>query len=146
MGYSNNQSKFCICFSAAPTSGKIAVQVYFKNITLPSNTATLTAFPIPEEPKEHPYTYEWSIIDDEIGKEESGGEGKGRSGVMEGKTEQQLKLSKLEEGEYKFKVTVTGTDPASLESKGEAVGIVTVFPGKTSKLDTFFILAGVLYQ
>ena len=51
---------------------------------------------------------------------------------MESKTEQQLKLSKLEEGEYKFKVTVTGTDPASLDSKGEAVGIVTVFPGKTS--------------
>ena len=51
---------------------------------------------------------------------------------MESKTEQQLKLSKLEEGEYKFKVTVTGSDPASLDSKGEAVGIVTVFPGKTS--------------
>ena len=117
---------------APPASGKITVQVHSKNITLPSNTATLTAFPIPEEPKDHPYTYEWSIIDDEIGKEEGKEEGKGRSGVMESKTEQQLKLSKLEEGEYKFKVTVTGTDPASLELKGEAVGIVTVFPGKTS--------------
>ena len=51
---------------------------------------------------------------------------------MESKTEQQLKLSKLEEGEYMFKVAVTGTDPDSLESKGEAVGIVTVFPGKKS--------------
>ena len=122
----------CISFLAPPASGKITVQVHSKNITLPSNTATLTAFPIPEEPKDHPYTYEWSIIDDEIGKEEGKEEGKGRSGVMESKTEQQLKLSKLEEGEYKFKVTVTGTDPASLESKGEAVGIVTVFPGKTS--------------
>ena len=48
---------------------------------------------------------------------------------MESKSEQQLKLSKLEEGTYKFKVTVVGSKSEKIVSKGEAVGIVTVFPG-----------------
>ena len=46
---------------------------------------------------------------------------------MESKTEQQLKLSKLEEGIYKFKVTVTGSEP--IASTGTAIGVVNVFPG-----------------
>ena len=49
---------------------------------------------------------------------------------MESKSEQQLKLSKLEEGTYKFKVTVIGSQSDKEVSKGEAIGIVTVFPGK----------------
>ena len=48
---------------------------------------------------------------------------------MESKSEQQLKLSKLEEGTYKFKVTVVGSKSEKIVSKGEAVGIVTGFPG-----------------
>ena len=107
--------------------GKITVQVHSKNITLPLNTATLTAYPIPDAPEDCPYSYEWTLIDDE--NKDEGQEG-GRSGVMESKSEQQLKLSKLEEGIYKFKVTVVGKQSENLMSKGEAVGVVTVFPGR----------------
>ena len=82
---------------------KITVQVHSKNITLPLNTATLTAYSIPDAPEDYPYSYEWSLIDDE---NKDNGQEAGRSGVMESKSEQQLKLSKLEEGTYKFKVTV----------------------------------------
>ena len=112
----------------APTLGpaKITVQVHSKNITLPLNTATLTAYSIPDAPEDSPYSYEWSLIDDES---KDNGQEAGRSGVMESKSEQQLKLSKLEEGTYKFKVTVVGSKSEKIVSKGEAVGIVTVFPG-----------------
>ena len=105
-------------------TGKITVQVHSKNITLLINTATLTAYPIPDEPPGEPYSYEWAIIDEE--------DGKGRSGVMESKSEQQLKLSKLEEGVYKFKVTVLGSKPTPMGYRlsGEAIGVVTVFPGR----------------
>ena len=107
--------------------------MHSQNVTLPTDTATLTAYPDPEEPADHPYTYEWSIHD-QTGEEEGGGDGNGRSGVMESRTEKHLKLSKLEEGKYMFKVTVTGTDPVSLDSKGEALGTVTVFPGKSFQM------------
>ena len=43
--------------------------------------------------------------------------------------QQQLKLSKLEEGRYEFKVTVVGSEPAPVGSKGEAIGVVTVLSG-----------------
>ena len=102
--------------------------MHSKNITLPISTTTLTAYPIPDAPNDNPYSYEWALIDDE---NVDGGDGKGRSGVMESKTEQQLKLSKLEEGTYKFKVTVVGSQPSPQGSSGEAVGVVTVFPGKS---------------
>ena len=112
----------------APTLGpaKITVQVHSKNITLPLNTATLTAYSIPDAPEDNPYSYEWSLIDDE---NKGDGQEAGRTGVMESKSEQQSKLSKLEEGTYKFKVTVVGSQSEKIVSKGEAVGIVTVFPG-----------------
>ena len=107
--------------------GKITVQVHSKNITLPLNTATLTAYSIPEAPEDTIYSYEWTLIDDE---NKGDGQDSGRSGVMESKSEQQLKLSKLEEGTYKFKVTVVGSQSEKVVSKGEAIGTVTVFPGK----------------
>ena len=50
--------------------------------------------------------------------------------MLASKNEKQLKLSKLEEGTYQFKVTVTGSQPAPAGSKGEAIGVVTVFPGR----------------
>ena len=120
--------KECWCYFAATNSGpgKITVQVHSKNITLPLNTATLTAYSIPDAPENNPYSYEWTLIDDE--NKEDGQDG--RSGVMESKSEQQLKLSKLEEGTYKFKVTVIGSQSDKIVSKGDAIGIVTVFPGK----------------
>ena len=115
------------CFIDSSDPGKITVQVQSKNITLPNSTTTLTPYRITEAPKDDPYSYEWALIDDET---VEGGEGKGRSGVMESKTDQQLKLSKLEEGIYKFKVTVVGSQSSSQGSRGEAIGVVTVFPGK----------------
>lgn len=123
-----NTKNICIQEAANEGSsdpGKVTVQVHSKNITLPISTTTLTAYPIPDAPKDDPYSYEWALIDEE---NVEGSEGKGRSGVMESKTDQQLKLSKLEEGIYKFKVTVVGSQPSPLGSKGEAIGVVTVFP------------------
>ena len=57
---------------------------------------------------------------------------------MASKNEQQLKLSKLEKGTYQFKVTVTGREPEPTGSKGEAIGVVTVFSGR------FLILTQIL--
>ena len=103
---------------------KITVQVNPKNITLPTNTATLTAFPLPDAPPGSPYSYEWKLIDD--GKTKTGTQ---NAGEMFNSNQQQLKLSKLEEGRYEFKVTVTGSEPAPAGSKGEAIGVVTVLSG-----------------
>ena len=129
ISFSDEFKKIVDAFFAVTNSGpgKITVQVHSKNITLPLNTATLTAYSIPDAPENNPYSYEWTLIDDE-----SKGEGQedGRSGVMESKSEQQLKLSKLEEGTYKIKVTVIGSQSDKIVSKGDAIGIVTVFPGK----------------
>ena len=91
------------------------------NHKLPFTTAILTAIATPEASSDNPYTYQWTAMenvtenDDEID--------------IESNTEKELKVSKLKEGEYKFKVTVTGNDPTSL---GVAVGIITVLPGKKS--------------
>ena len=116
-----SKSYYLLLGSSVP--GKITVQVHSKNITLPINIATLTAYPLPDAPLDHPYTYEWILIDEVPAVLD----GKGREGSMESKTEQQLKLSKLEEGIYKFKVTVTGSEP--IASTGTAIGVVNVFPG-----------------
>ena len=129
------QITYC-CFLDSSDPGKITVQVHSKNITLPISTTTLTAYPIPDAPKDDPYSYEWALIDDET---VEGGEGKGRSGVMESKTDQQLKLSKLEEGIYKFKVTVVGSQSSSQGIRGEAIGVVTVFPGKRYPKNIYFV-------
>ena len=103
---------------------KITVQVNPKTITLPTNTATLTAFPIPDAPPGYPYSYEWILVEDKNVKD-----GKQKAGDMFSNNEQQLKLSKLEEGTYKFKVVVAGSYPAPAGSKGEAIGVVTVISG-----------------
>ena len=52
---------------------------------------------------------------------------------MKNETKPTLELSKLVEGEHKFKVTVTGANRTwkglKVRRECEAVGIVTVFPG-----------------
>ena len=41
---------------------KVEVQVYSKNITLPQNKVTLSAFVIPEAKPPNSYKYEWNLI------------------------------------------------------------------------------------
>ena len=47
---------------------------------------------------------------------------------MIGNKEQQ-NVSNIDEGSYPFKVTVTGRQPAAGGSEGEAIELVTIFPG-----------------
>lgn len=111
----------------AGTMGPITVEVVSKNITLPDNTATLTAYALPEAPSGSPYSYEWTLTSEGSMK-----------GEMENKSQMMLKVSKLEEGTYTFKVKVTSQAVPGLV--GEATASVNVFPGKIiciSELRTF---------
>lgn len=101
----------------------ITVTVLPKNIVLPTNTTTLTATCSPIAPTEVLYKYEWTLIDCE--------------GVNEllvefsGQNEQEFKLANLQEGTYKFKVNVFSSQFALDGLEGEAIGVVTVFPGRS---------------
>ncbi|XP_013408789.1 dyslexia-associated protein KIAA0319-like protein isoform X2 [Lingula anatina] len=87
-----------------------------KDIQLPENSVTLTAFALPKATKGEKYKYEWSM--------ESGPRGS-ESGKMVGKNTPTLQLTELIAGLYEFKVTVTG------EAKyGEGHVNVTVLPPK----------------
>ncbi|XP_041361806.1 dyslexia-associated protein KIAA0319-like protein [Gigantopelta aegis] len=71
-----------------------------KEIQLPNNTITLSAFVVPEQVEgESPYQYEWILVHSPDISEK---------GTMDGRNTKTLKLSKLIEGLYTFKVTVSG--------------------------------------
>ncbi|XP_039596747.1 dyslexia-associated protein KIAA0319-like protein [Polypterus senegalus] len=82
-------------------------------VTLPKNEVELNAYALPEPTEGMTYTFDWRLITHP----------KDYSGVMEGKHGKALKLSKLTEGLYEFKVIAEG-DGAS----GEGFVNVTVNP------------------
>ena len=89
-----------------------------KNITLPRNTATLTPTCGANEHKKLACKYEWTLIDymgDTI------------FGEFSGDNEEELKLANLEEGTYRFNVTIWASDSNDLI--GQDTGVVTVSPG-----------------
>ncbi|XP_052222214.1 dyslexia-associated protein KIAA0319-like protein isoform X2 [Dreissena polymorpha] len=72
-----------------------------KVIQLPDNQVTLKAFTLPEEDKDNPYHYDWTL------EAHPGGE---NTGNMAGKNTNTLVLTQLIAGVYTFRVQVTGTD------------------------------------
>ncbi|XP_041982095.1 dyslexia-associated protein KIAA0319 [Aricia agestis] len=94
----------------------LTVSIESKQVQLPENEVTLAAYTIPDEKttRTH-YNYAWTIVDQPSG---------GFTGnmIQNGAT---VTLTDLTEGQYKFKVTVNGTN-----SYGEAFANVTVLPPK----------------
>lgn len=106
---------------------KITVQVVSKEIQLPTNSAELAAYGIPEAPPTNPYSYQWKLMD--VIKNEADKDAqkvtKVENGNMKGANTQILQLSDLEQGIYQFKVVVQGVSPPVY---GEALANVTVLP------------------
>lgn len=97
-------------------SNKLTVSVISKDVRLPNNEAILTAYVIPDEvSNQDKYTYSWSLIS-----QPSKGDS---NATITDQTKSQAKLSKLTEGLYRFKVTVTGR-----KGYGEAYPNITVLP------------------
>ncbi|KAM3965719.1 dyslexia-associated protein KIAA0319 [Aphomia sociella] len=98
----------------AKTIQNLTVSVSDKKVQLPDNEVTLAAYTIPnEKTTNRHYNYVWTLVDQSKG---------GFTGNMnqDGAT---VKLTDLTEGQYRFKVTVNGTD-----SYGEGYATVTVLP------------------
>ncbi|XP_052763495.1 dyslexia-associated protein KIAA0319-like protein [Mya arenaria] len=85
-----------------------------KILQLPNKEVSLVAFTLPEESKEDPYHYDWTL--------EAHPEGE-NTGTMDGKNTNTLMLKDLIEGLYTFRVQVTGTNKF-----GDALVNVTVIP------------------
>lgn len=92
---------------------KLTVSVVSKTVRLPEQEVTLAAYTIPDEKSSgDTYKYLWSLISQPSGDV---------NGIMSDQTKDNIKLSKLSEGLYRFKVIVTG-----LNMYGEAYANVTV--------------------
>ncbi|XP_034947675.1 dyslexia-associated protein KIAA0319 [Chelonus insularis] len=98
-----------------PVKKQLVVSAVSKEVRLPDNQATLSAFTFPAEQGNEHYNYAWSLLS----------QPEGHTGVMTDQNRPTLKLSKLSEGLYKFRVTVTGSD-----ASGEAYANVSVLPPK----------------
>lgn len=96
---------------------QLVVSALSKEVRLPENEATLSAYTVPaEQPGEH-YNYKWTLI--------SQPEGSSNGGTMNDQNGNTLKLTNLSEGVYSFKVTVSAPGVY-----GEALANVTVLPRK----------------
>jgi len=104
---------------SSPLLTPISVAVSSKSVQLPVDQATLTAYTVPQEDTQAPFQYEWKLV--------SRPSTEKTSAIEEGGKTQSLKLSKLGEGVYVWKVVVTS---AQLPGYGEALANVTVLPAK----------------
>lgn len=95
----------------------ITVSVVSKNVRLPEREVILSAYTIPDEKISlMKYKYKWSLISQPSGDV---------NGTMSDQTKDNIKLSNLSEGLYRFKIEVSGNN-----SYGEAYANVTVSPEK----------------
>jgi len=93
---------------------QLVVSAVSKEVRLPENEVTLSAFTVPaEQPGEH-YTYEWTSLAQPEGV---------NNGIMSDQNGETLKLSHLIEGLYMFKVSVSAPG-----AYGETYANVTVLP------------------
>lgn len=88
-----------------------------KQIQLPENEVTLTAYALPQEKEGEKYKYRWTLVSQPGGDEETG--------IMQGQTSSTLKLSKLRAGIYVFEIAVTGNGSYGVDTIN-----VTVLPPK----------------
>ena len=102
--------------SDKPPLKQLFVKTVSKEVRLPENEVTLSAFTVPsEEQVTGHYNYAWTLLS----------QPEAHTGTMTDQNQRTVKLSNLSEGLYKFKVTVNG-----LNSYGEAYANVTVSPRK----------------
>ncbi|XP_008209692.1 dyslexia-associated protein KIAA0319 isoform X1 [Nasonia vitripennis] len=102
--------------SVKPPVKQLFVKTMSKEVRLPENEVTLSAFTVPsEEQVSGHYSYAWTLLS----------QPEAHTGTMTDQNQKTVKLSNLSEGLYKFKVTVNGAN-----SFGEAYANVTVLPPK----------------
>ncbi|KFB46235.1 AGAP008639-PA-like protein [Anopheles sinensis] len=98
------------------TTKELTVSVASKDVRLPTNEATLSAYVIPDEKTTgDKYSYLWTLVSQPKGDNNS---------TIADQTKSIAKLSGLAEGLYQFKVTVSGQNG----SYGEAFMNITVLP------------------
>jgi hypothetical protein len=104
--------------SIKPTMKQLLVSAVSKEVRLPENEVTLSAYTVPERPEQgnQDYNYAWSLLS----------QPEGHTGTMTDQNRVTVKLSNLSEGLYTFKVAVS-----SPNAYGEAYANVSVLPRKS---------------
>ncbi|XP_047368671.1 dyslexia-associated protein KIAA0319 [Vespa velutina] len=98
-----------------PTLIQLLVSAVSKEVRLPENEVTLSAYTIPAEQGNEHYNYAWSLLS----------QPEGHTGIMTDQNRITVKLSNLSEGLYRFKVAVSNPN-----AYGEAYANVSVLPPK----------------
>ncbi|XP_015173738.1 PREDICTED: dyslexia-associated protein KIAA0319 [Polistes dominula] len=101
--------------SAKPILKELLVSAVSKEVRLPENEVTLSAYTMPAEQENEHYNYAWSLLS----------QPEGHTGTMIDQNRITVKLSNLSEGLYRFKVAVS-----SPNAYGEAYANVSVLPPK----------------
>lgn len=101
--------------SMKPTVKQLLVSAVSKEVRLPENEVTLSAYTVPAERGNQHYNYAWSLLS----------QPEGHTGTMTDQNRVTVKLSNLSEGLYTFKVAVS-----SPNAYGEAYANVSVLPRK----------------
>ncbi|GBP16730.1 Dyslexia-associated protein KIAA0319-like protein [Eumeta japonica] len=113
--------------SAPPKSIQtLTVSIVSKEVQLPENEVTLAAYTIPDEKTTNShYNYMWTLVDQPKG---------GFTGNMN-QNGAKVTLTDLTEGQYRFKVTVNGTN-----AYGEGFANVTVLPPQRINKPPFVVV------
>ncbi|XP_011314056.1 dyslexia-associated protein KIAA0319 isoform X2 [Fopius arisanus] len=98
-----------------PPLKQLIVSAVSKEVRLPENAVTLSAFTVPAEQGNEHYNYAWSLLS----------QPEGHTGTMIDQNRSTVKLSNLSEGLYRFLVTVN-----SPTAYGKAYANVNVLPPK----------------
>ncbi|XP_015123990.1 dyslexia-associated protein KIAA0319 isoform X2 [Diachasma alloeum] len=98
-----------------PPLKQLIVSAVSKEVRLPENAVTLSAFTVPAEQGNEHYNYAWSLLS----------QPQGHTGTMIDQNRSTVKLSNLSEGLYRFLVTVN-----SPTAYGKAYANVSVLPPK----------------
>lgn len=101
--------------SMKPPMKRLLVSAVSKEVRLPENEVTLSAYTVPAEQENEHYNYAWSLLS----------QPEGHTGIMTDQNRMTVKLSNLSEGLYTFKVTVNNPN-----AYGEAYANVSVLPRK----------------
>ncbi|XP_076160775.1 dyslexia-associated protein KIAA0319 isoform X2 [Ptiloglossa arizonensis] len=101
--------------SIKPPMKQLLVSAVSKEVRLPENEVTLSAYTVPAEHENEHYNYAWSLLS----------QPESHTGIMTDQNRMTVKLSNLSEGLYTFKVTVN-----SPNAYGEAYANASVLPPK----------------
>lgn len=117
--------------SMKPTIKQLLVSAVSKEVRLPENEVTLSAYTVPAEQENEHYNYVWSLLS----------QPESHTGTMTDQNRMTVKLSNLSEGLYTFKVTVNSSNA---NAYGEAYANVSVLPRKCYSIYTY--LFGLFFE